>query len=144
MSPLAVSLIAFAVIFVGAFLGVLLRRALPGHHLDDDAKDVVRLGTGLIGTIAALVLGLIIASAKSSYDTQSSQVQYMTANFILLDQQARDIAARMGQAFDIARADRVCDRCEHDRYGVGRIQDVRHGCARIGHDDIRAERDQFG
>src|SRR5262249_11560992 len=34
---------------------------------------------------------------------------------------ARDIAARMGQAFDIARADRVCDRCEHDRYGVGRI-----------------------
>ena len=54
MSPLAVSLIAFAVIFGGAFLGVLLRRALPGHHLDADAKDVVRLGTGLIGTIAAL------------------------------------------------------------------------------------------
>ena len=86
MSPLAVSLIAFVVIFGGAFLGVLLRRALAGHHLDDDAKDVVRLGTGLIGTIAALVLGLIIASAKSSYDTQSSQVQYMTANIILLDQ----------------------------------------------------------
>ena len=60
-----------------------LRRALPGHHLDDDAKDVVRLGTGLIGTIAALVLGLIIASAKSSYDTQSSQVQYMTDRAIL-------------------------------------------------------------
>ena len=83
MNPLAVSLIAFVVIFGGAFLGVLLRRALAGHHLDDDAKDVVRLGTGLIGTIAALVLGLIIASAKSSYDTQSSQVQYMTDRAIL-------------------------------------------------------------
>ena len=86
MSPLAVSLIAFAVIFGGAFLGVLLRRALPGHHLDDDAKDVVRLGTGLISTIAALVLGLVIASAKSEYDTQKSQVQHLTADIILLDQ----------------------------------------------------------
>ena len=37
-------------------------------------RDVVRLGTGLIGTIAALVLGLLIASAKGSYDTQSTQV----------------------------------------------------------------------
>jgi hypothetical protein len=81
-----VSLIAFAVIFGGAFLGVLLRRALPGHHLDDDTKDVVRLGTGLIGTMAALVLGLVIASAKSSYDTQKSQVQHITADIILLDQ----------------------------------------------------------
>ena len=70
MSPLAVPLIAFAVIFGGAFLGVFLRRALPGHHLDDDTKDVVRLGTGLISTIAALVLGLVIASAKTSYDIQ--------------------------------------------------------------------------
>jgi hypothetical protein len=85
VSAMAVSLIAFAIIFGGAFLGVFLRRALPGHHLADDAKDVVRLGTGLIGTIAALVLGLLIASAKSSYDTQSSQVQHVTADIILLD-----------------------------------------------------------
>ena len=86
MSPLAVSLIAFAVIFGGAFLGVFLRRALPGHHLDDDTKDVVRLGTGLISTIVALVLGLVIASAKTSYDIQKSQVQHITADIILLDQ----------------------------------------------------------
>jgi hypothetical protein len=44
------------------------------------------LGTGLISTIAALVLGLVIASAKSSYDTQKSQVQHITADIILLDQ----------------------------------------------------------
>jgi len=48
-------------------------------------RDVVRLGTGLIGTIAALVLGLLIASAKGSYDTQSTQVMQMTSNVILLD-----------------------------------------------------------
>ena len=46
---------------------------------------MVRLGTGLIGTLAALVLGLLIASAKSSYDAQTSQVRQMTAHVILLD-----------------------------------------------------------
>jgi hypothetical protein len=86
VSALAVSLIAFAVIFCGAFLGAFLRRALPERHLAEDAKDVVRLGTGLVGTIAALVLGLLIASAKSSYDTQSGEVEHLTADIILLDQ----------------------------------------------------------
>jgi fluoride ion exporter CrcB/FEX len=79
MSALSFSLIAFIIIMAGVFVGALSRRALPKHHLDEDAKDVVRLGTGLIGTIAALVLGLLIASAKSSYDTQSGQVQHITA-----------------------------------------------------------------
>jgi hypothetical protein len=79
-------LIAFAIIFAGALLGVLLRRGLPGHHLSDEAKDVVRLGTGLVGTIAALVLGLLTATAKGSYDTRSTQVGLLTANIILLDQ----------------------------------------------------------
>jgi hypothetical protein len=85
MSAIALSCIAFVCILGGALFGMLLRNALSGHHLSTDAKDVVRLGTGLIGTIAALVLGLLIASAKSSYDTQSSQIKQMTANIVLLD-----------------------------------------------------------
>lgn len=58
---------------------------LPGHKLSTEDKDVIRLGTALIGAIAAFVLGLLIASAKSSYDTQSAQIRQMTANVILLD-----------------------------------------------------------
>src|SRR5262244_1357445 len=85
VSAMAVSWIVLACILGGALLGMFLRKTLPGHHLSDDAKDVVRLGTGLIGTIAALVLGLLIASAKSSYDTQSSQVRQITADIILVD-----------------------------------------------------------
>ncbi len=85
MSPLTMSLIVFACIASGALLGMFLRSTLPGHHLSADAKDVVRLGTGLIGTIAALVLGLLIASAKNSFDTQSTQIRQLTANIILLD-----------------------------------------------------------
>jgi hypothetical protein len=79
------SSIAFACIFGGALFGVFLRNRLPGHHLRGDAKDVVRLGTGLIGTIAALVLGLLIASANGTYETQRSQVRLLTANIVLLD-----------------------------------------------------------
>lgn len=86
MSPIAVSLIALAVILAGALFGALLRRTLPKHHLADDTRDYVRLGTGLITTIAALVLGLLIASANSSYDTESSQVRHLTADIVLLDQ----------------------------------------------------------
>jgi ABC-type multidrug transport system fused ATPase/permease subunit len=78
-------LIAFACVFGGTFLGMFLRSRLPGHHLSGDTKDVVRLGTGLIGTIAALVLGLLIASANSTYETQSGQVRQLTANIVLLD-----------------------------------------------------------
>ena len=70
MNALAISLIVFAVVFAGAFAGVFLRNALPQRHLADNAKDVVRLGTGLVGAMAALVLSLLISSANSSYDTE--------------------------------------------------------------------------
>lgn len=79
------SWIAFALIFAGALVGIFLRTILPQHHLSADSKDVVRLGTGLIATITALVLSLVIASAKNSYDTQRTNVRQMTANIILID-----------------------------------------------------------
>src|SRR6476620_9902635 len=85
MSALTLSSIVFVLTLSGIFLGTLLRRSLPEHHLDEHAKDVVRLGVGLIATIAALVLGLLIAAAKSSFDTQTSQVRQITADLILLD-----------------------------------------------------------
>ena len=69
----------------GIFLGTALRRALPGNHLSKETQDVVRLGAGLTATIAALVLGLLIGGAKSSFDTRSSQVKQLTANVILFD-----------------------------------------------------------
>ena len=83
MSALVISLVAFAFVFGGALLGMYLR--LPEGHFRDDVKDVVKLSTGLIGTIAALVLGLLIASAKTSYDASYTQIKQITANLILLD-----------------------------------------------------------
>jgi hypothetical protein len=93
------SMIVFACVLGGAFLGMVLRNRLPERHLSAATKDVVRLGTGLIGTIAALVLGLLIASANSTYQTQSSQIQQLTANVVLLD----STLAQYGAETDMAR-----------------------------------------
>jgi hypothetical protein len=79
------SVIVFACVLGGMALGMFLRNRLPEQHLSGDTKDVVKLGTGLIGTIAALVLGLLIASANSTFQTQSSQIQELTADVVLLD-----------------------------------------------------------
>jgi len=85
MNTLALSCLIFVLTLGGILLGALLRRALPEHHLSEDSQDVARLGVGLIATIAALVLGLLIAAAKSSFDTQSTQITQITADIILLD-----------------------------------------------------------
>jgi hypothetical protein len=61
------------------------RNALSEDQLREDVRDVIKLGTGLIGTMAALVLGLLIASAKSSYDAKSTQIKQITADIIVLD-----------------------------------------------------------
>jgi len=85
MSSVTLSAIIFVLVLGGVFIGSGLRRMLPHHHLSKDSQDVVRLGVGLIATISALVLGLLIAAAKSSFDTQSGQVKQITAGIILID-----------------------------------------------------------
>ena len=92
MNDLLISLLVFALIFGGALVGVVVRPSLSEQHLHPDSKDVVKMATGLIGTLTALVLGLLIASAKSSFDQKTSQVRQMTATIILLD----DLLAQYG------------------------------------------------
>jgi hypothetical protein len=85
MNSTTVSLIVFACVFGGALLGILLHAVLPQHHLAADSKDIVKLGMGLVGTMAALVLGLLVASAKGSYDAQGAELTQMSANIGILD-----------------------------------------------------------
>jgi Protein of unknown function (DUF4239) len=79
------SLVAFAFIFGGTFLGIFVRRRLPDRHLSGDTKDIVRQGTGLIATLASLVLGLLIASANGKFETENSQIKQIIADIILVD-----------------------------------------------------------
>jgi hypothetical protein len=85
MSPMAIGWVVFALVFASALLAMSLHNALPEHHLSADSKDVVKLGIALIATMAALVLGLLIASAKSAYDTRSNQLAEASADMIQLD-----------------------------------------------------------
>jgi hypothetical protein len=100
MTSLTISAIIFGCIFGGALLGMLVRRILPEHHLSPDSKDAVKLGIGLIGTMTALVLGLLVASAKSSFDTQRNGVAQLAANVIMLDR----TLARYGKETQDTRA----------------------------------------
>ena len=86
MSSITIAGIAFGCMFGGALLGAFLRRFLPGHHLSSDSRDVVKLGAGLIATQAALVLGLLVSSAKGSFDTMNAGITQAGARVILLDQ----------------------------------------------------------
>ena len=85
MSSTTISLIVFACVFGGALLGIFLHAVLPQHHLSNESKDIVKLGMGLVGTMAAVVLGLLVASAKGFYDAQSAELTQMSANIALLD-----------------------------------------------------------
>lgn len=100
MSPTAISWIAFGCVFGGAMAGMLFRRIVPENHLATDSKDVIKLAMGLLATMSALVLALLISSAKTSHDTQSGEVTQMAADFIQLDR----VLAHYGPETKDARA----------------------------------------
>jgi len=83
-----ISIIAL-ILFVGlvgvTLLGGCLRRLVPAEHLSADSKDVVKLSLGLVGTMTAILLGLLISSAKGTFDSTRSEVIQMAAKVALLD-----------------------------------------------------------
>lgn len=85
MSSVAISLGVFVCVFGGVLLGMFLRTALPQDHLSADSKGAVNLGIGMIGTMAALVLGLLVAAAWSFYSSQKDEVTLISAKFVMLD-----------------------------------------------------------
>jgi hypothetical protein len=103
MSATTASLITFVIVFGGALLGMLLRPVLPPHHLRAGSKDIIRLGMGLIATMAALVLGLLVASAKEFYDSQSNEVTQLSANVVFLDRELAHYGPESNEARDTLR-----------------------------------------
>src|SRR5690349_7023612 len=77
---------------------MLLRKFLPDHHLSSETKDSVKVAMGLVATMVALVLGLLIAAAKDKYDKESAGVTQMAAKVIYLD---RMLANYGTEAYDV-------------------------------------------
>jgi hypothetical protein len=85
MGPVATSVIIFLCIFAAALGGAVVRPWLPQHHVSSESKDLLKQGLTIVGTMTALVLGLLVASAKSSFDEESAEVTKVTANIVVLD-----------------------------------------------------------
>jgi hypothetical protein len=93
-----IGLIAFCCIFGGGLAGLLLRRLLPEDHRSEATQRMVQITMNIVGILAAIVLGLFIASTKTNFDTRSKEIEQFSANLTLLDrelmhfgQQARDL-----------------------------------------------------
>ena len=87
MSSLVLTAIVLLCLLGGALLGMALRAMLPEHHLSQDSTDVIKLATGLMATLAALVLSLLISSANTSHNTIESEHRSVLANVLLIDRQ---------------------------------------------------------
>lgn len=103
MTPGAVSLVIATVVFGGSILAMYVARALPDSHLGADARDVIKLGMALIATLVALVLGLMIATAKGTYDAQSAAVRQLSADVLLLDRSLAEYGPEAQHPRDLLR-----------------------------------------
>jgi hypothetical protein len=79
------ALLVFGRLVGAVLLGRIFRRLLPEDHLTSDSRDTVKLAMGLVATMSALVLGLLVSSAKGSYDTERSEVIQMAAKVAFLN-----------------------------------------------------------
>ena len=103
MGPLTIGAIVFACILGGALFGIILRRVLPSHQLSDDAKDAIKVSMAMVATMAALVLGLMTSSAKSSLDDKESKLRDTTAQIVLLDRTMALYGAETREARDLLK-----------------------------------------
>lgn len=85
MSSFVIGGIVFACTFGGALIGMLLRGYLPEQHLNAETKDVIKLSMGIIGTMTALVLGLLVGSANATFNTQREGLAQLSASIVYLD-----------------------------------------------------------
>jgi hypothetical protein len=85
MDATLTSLVVFGCLVGGVLLGITIRSLLPQTHLSSDTKDAVKVAMGLVATMSALVLGLLVSSAKGAFDTQRTEVIQMAAKLTFLD-----------------------------------------------------------
>src|SRR5882757_2719572 len=103
MSSIAISLVVFLCVFGSAVIGTFIRGSLPESHLSAHSQGVVRLGMGFVATMAALILGLLVSSAKNSYDTQSAELTDMSSKVIFLDRVLAHYGPETKEARDLLR-----------------------------------------
>src|SRR5580700_10214403 len=85
LSAMAIAWIVFACVLCGALVGMFVRTKLSDHHLNADTKDVVKVAIALVATMSALVVSLLISSAKNAYDTRNNEMLQVSADIAATD-----------------------------------------------------------
>jgi hypothetical protein len=104
MRPIADAVIVLISVFASGLLGLSLRGVLPKQHLQEDSLNMVRLCAGVIATLAALVLGLLVASAKANYDRVNDEVTHIAVAVVLLDRTLAQYGTQTREARSFLRA----------------------------------------
>jgi len=104
MSPVADAFVVLASVLGSGLLGLSLRSVIPEQHLHDESLGMVRLCSGVLATLAALVLGLLVASAKSNYDRVNDEVTQAAAAIVLLDRTLAQFGPQTDEARGLLRA----------------------------------------
>jgi len=104
MSPVADGLVVLASVFGSGLIGLSLRSVIPEQHLHDESLGMVRLCSGVLATLAALVLGLLVASAKSNYDRVNDEVTQAATAIVLLDRTLAQFGPQTDEARGLLRS----------------------------------------
>src|SRR3954454_23403929 len=89
MNHFVIGLISFAAIFAGALIGLFAAHRLPGHHLGKETQSAINVSVAVLGTLSALVLGLMITAANSSFSARSEEVRELSLQLIRMDRNLR-------------------------------------------------------
>jgi hypothetical protein len=100
---LLISLLTFVLLMIGAAVGARLRNVLPKHHLGEESRTIAMVGIGFLATLCALVLGLLVASAKTSFDARSDDVLRVATKILLLDRNLRQYGPEADPARELLR-----------------------------------------
>ena len=85
MNSLLITTLVILCCFCGILLGAYIREKVPEHHLSSDSKDIVKLGTGLIATLTALTLGLLVSSANNEFRSFNDGLDAIGIEIIVMD-----------------------------------------------------------
>lgn len=100
MNHLTIGFVSFAAIFGGSLIGLFAAHRLPGHHLSKETQSAITVSVAVLGTLSALVLGLMITAANSSFSARAEQVRELSLQLIRMDRNLR----RYGPETEVARA----------------------------------------
>lgn len=99
-----IGILTFIAIVFGALTGLWLARHLPEAHLSSESRTAVSVSMAVIGTLAALVMSLLISSASSSFNAKTDALHRLAVDIIRLDRALRQYGPEAKDVRDLVRS----------------------------------------